>query len=200
MTRSKVEPLTQGGPAHLSQLGNSMEPPAAPTNSLTAFQQEFEYVCRTLRRLGVLPADIEDMAHEVYLVLSRRWAEYDQTRNLRPWLFALVLGVATSYRRRRSHELPYAVTDAKLEIEDPSPHPEQAMQVRQTRAFVVDALDQVPMKRRAVLVMHDIDQVSMRDVASVLGIPVFTAYSRLRKARMEFRAAAEALRKEGGLP
>ncbi len=100
----------------------------------------------------------------------------------------------------RSHELPYAVTDAKLEIEDPSPHPEQAMQVRQTRAFVVDALDQVPMKRRAVLVMHDIDQVSMRDVASVLGIPVFTAYSRLRKARMEFRAAAEALRKEGGLP
>jgi len=39
-----------------------MEPPAAPTNSLAAFQQEFEYVCRTLRRLGVLPADIEDMA------------------------------------------------------------------------------------------------------------------------------------------
>ena len=112
----------------------------------------------------------------------------------------LVLGVATTHRRRRAHELPYAGTDAKLEIEDPSPHPEQALQARQTRALVIDALDRVPLKRRAVLVMYDIDQVPMREVASVLGIPVFTAYSRLRKARIEFRAAAEALRQQGRLP
>jgi RNA polymerase sigma-70 factor (ECF subfamily) len=175
-----------------------MEPPPAPANCLTAFQQEFEYVCRTLRRFGVRPADVEDMAHEVYLVLSRRWAEYDATRSLRPWLFTLVLGVATSHKRRHARELSYDGSDARLEIEDPSPQPEQALQARQTRAMVVGALDRVPFKRRAVLVMHDIDQVPMREVAAALRIPVFTAYSRLRKARTEFRAAAESLRKEEG--
>jgi len=190
--------LTIYVPVHALRLGARMEAPSQPTSCFAAFQQEFEYVCRTLRRLGVRPADIEDMAHEVYLVLYRRWGEYDQTRSLRPWLFALVLGVATAQRRRHARE--FSGTDAQLEVEDPAPQPEQAVQVRQTRALVVRALDQIPLKRRAVLVMHEIDQVPIREVASALRIPVFTAYSRLRKAKVEFRVAAEALRKNGGLP
>jgi RNA polymerase sigma-70 factor (ECF subfamily) len=196
MTRRWVEVLTIYVPVHVLPVGTRMEAPSQPASCLAAFQQEFEYVCRTLRRLGVRPADIEDMAHEVYLVLNRRWGEYDQTRGLRPWLFAIVLGVATAQKRRHAREFPG--TDAQLEVEDPAPHPEQALQVRQARALVVSALDRVPVKRRAVLVMHEIDQVPMRDVASALGIPVFTAYSRLRKAKVEFRAAAEAIRKNGG--
>jgi RNA polymerase sigma-70 factor (ECF subfamily) len=157
-------------------------------------------VCRTLRRLGVQPADVEDAAHEVYLVLCRRWDEYDKTRSLRAWLFAIVLGVATSHRRRHSREFLHARTDAELELEDPAPHPERALQLRQMRALVVRALERVPIKRRVVLVMHDIDQAPMREIALTLGINMFTAYSRLRKARLEFRAAAESLRTNGGKP
>jgi len=40
-----------------------------------------------------------------------------------------------------------------------------------------------------VLVMHDLDQVPVPEVAATLSIPVFTAYSRLRKARRELKAA-----------
>jgi len=40
-----------------------------------------------------------------------------------------------------------------------------------------------------VLVMHDLDDTAMRDIASTLSIPLFTAYSRLRKARKEFERA-----------
>jgi DNA-directed RNA polymerase specialized sigma24 family protein len=42
--------------------------------------------------------------------------------------------------------------------------------------------------------MHDIDNVRMRDIASILSIPMFTAYSRLRKARKEFEAAVKVLK------
>jgi RNA polymerase sigma-70 factor (ECF subfamily) len=171
-----------------------------PTTCLSAFLQEFAYVCRTLRRLGVRPADIEDMAHEVYLVLSRRWDEYDQTRSLRSWLFPIVFGVASTQRRRHWRESPHANTDAELEIEDPAPHPERAAHLRQMRGLVVEALDQVPLTRRAVLIMHDIDQLPMREIAVTLQINMFTAYSRLRKARLEFRVATEALRKSGKWP
>ena len=90
--------------------------------------------------------------------------------------------------------------DAELELEDPAPHPERAAQLRQMRGLVVRTLDQVPLKRRAVLIMHDIDQVPMREIALTLEINMFTAYSRLRKARLEFRAAAERFRMNRGWP
>ena len=53
-----------------------------------------------------------------------------------------------------------------------------------------------PLPRRGVLVMHDIDDVPVGHVASVLGIPLFTVYSRLRKARRELEAAVRRLLKE----
>jgi len=111
-----------------------------------------------------------------------------------------VFGVASTQRRRHWRESPHANTDAELEIEDPAPHPERAAQLRQMRGLVVEALDHVPLKRRAVLIMHDIDQLPMREIAVTLQINMFTAYSRLRKARLEFRVATEALRKSGKWP
>ena len=47
-----------------------------------AFQGEFDYLCRTLRRLGVRTEDIEDDAHEVFLVLNRKWSDYDPSRQV----------------------------------------------------------------------------------------------------------------------
>ena len=46
------------------------------------------------------------------------------------------------------------------------------------------------------MVMHDIDDVPVREVASVLDIPLFTVYSRLRKARRELESAIRRLLKE----
>lgn len=70
------------------------------------------------------------------------------------------------------------------------------MQSKQARALVLAALERIPLPRRAVLVMHDIDDVAVSEVARVLGIPLFTVYSRLRKARRELQAALRRMLKE----
>ena len=57
-------------------------------------------------------------------------------------------------------------------------------------------LERIPLARRAVLVMHDIDDVPVEDVAAALAIPRFTVYSRLRKARRELEAAVRRLTSE----
>ena len=57
----------------------------------------------------------------------------------------------------------------------------------------VDAVLLAKLRRRAVLVMHELDGVPVRDVAAALGIPLFTVYSRLRKARRELGTAVRAL-------
>ncbi len=61
------------------------------------------------------------------------------------------------------------------------------------RALVLSALDRMPLERRAVFVMHEIDEHSIPDVARALDLPLNTAYSRLRIAREEFAAAVRRL-------
>jgi len=159
---------------------------------LFAFQKELDYVYRTLRRLGTSASEVEDLAQEVFLALRRSWTEYDPTRPLRPYLFGIAFRIASAYERKRSREVAFGV----VELGDSGPGPDEALQTKQARALVLAALERIPLPRRAVLVMHDLDEVPVGEVASVLAIPLFTAYSRLRKARRELEAAVRRMLKE----
>jgi RNA polymerase sigma-70 factor (ECF subfamily) len=159
---------------------------------LEAFQKELDYVFRTLRRLGTSPSEVEDLAQEVFLALRRSWPEYDRDRPLRPYLFGISFRIASAYQRKRSREVAFGV----VELGDTGPGPEDALHAKQLRAMVLAALERIPLPRRAVLVMHDLDDVSVGQIAAVLAIPLFTAYSRLRKARKEFEVAIRRLLKE----
>jgi len=158
---------------------------------LEAYQREFDYLVRTLRRLGVNPEDLEDLAHEVFLVLRRTWSEYDPERALKPYLFGIAFRVAASHRRKYWREVPFA----SVEGQDRAPYPDEVLAANQARALVLAALERIPLKRRAVLIMHDLDEVPVQDVAATLSIPLFTAYSRLRKARRELETAVTSLQK-----
>jgi RNA polymerase sigma-70 factor (ECF subfamily) len=156
---------------------------------LEAFRREFTYLTRTFRRLGVLRDDVEDLAHEVFLVLYRTWESYDPTRPFRPYLFGIAFRVACDHLRRRRRE----VSGGVVEIDDPGPRPDQEFETRQRRALLLKALEQVPLPNRAVLIMHDIEQIPMAEIASALSILRFTGYSRLRRARKVLAAAVVAL-------
>jgi RNA polymerase sigma-70 factor (ECF subfamily) len=154
------------------------------------FEAEFTYVFNTLRRLGVRESDLEDVTHEVFITVHRLLPEFDPARPLRPWLFGVAFRVASDYRRlaRNTREVP----------EDPVPEPidgalpaDEQIASAQARRLVIEALDDLELNRRAVLVLHDIDGQAIPQIAEVLGIPLNTAYSRLRLAREEFRAAVQ---------
>ena len=157
--------------------------------SLEAFEREFDNLLRTLRRLGVPRDDLEDLAQEVFMVLYQTWEKYDPERPLRAYIFGIAFRVSRNHFRKRMREVPQAVMD----FGDSAPRPDQALESSQARALVLRALKQVPLSRRAVLIMHDIDKLPMGDIASALSIYRFTGYSRLRKARKEFAAAVASL-------
>ena len=159
---------------------------------LEAFMRELDYVHRTLRRLGTSPSEADDLAQEVFLVLRKRWTAYDPGRPLRPFLFGIAFRIAAAHYRKSSREVPFEI----VEVGDTGPAPDDALQTKQARALVLAALEHIPLPRRAVLLMHDLDDVPVEDVASALGIPKFTVYSRLRKARREMETAVRRLTKE----
>jgi RNA polymerase sigma-70 factor, ECF subfamily len=161
------------------------------SSCLEAFQNEFDYLCRTLRRLGIHSQDLEDLAQEVFLVLNRKWHDYDPSRPLRPYLFGIAFRVVAAHGRRRGREVLWEPQD----VVDQGPRQDDLLESARARELVLRALEHVPLSRRAVFVMHDIDEVPMREITRTLSLPLFTGYSRLRKAREEFEAAVKALRK-----
>ncbi len=159
---------------------------------LEAYQQEITYVFHALQWLGARPQEIEDLAQEVFIALRRAWAHYDSSRPLRPYLFGVAFRVVSMQRRKRRREVAFGL----LEVRDGGAGPDEELQAKQTRAVVLRALEKIPLRRRAVLVMHDLEEVPMRQVAASLSIPLFTAYSRLRKARLELEAAIRKITKD----
>lgn len=159
--------------------------PAESSGCLEAYRRELDYLIGSLRRLGVASRDLEDVLHEIFLVMLKRWDDYDRERPLRPWLFGIAYRVAAGQRRRFAREVSSDEQEAEFEGEGP----EEALATSEARRLLLRALACVPIERRAVLIMHEVDETPMKDIAEQLEVPLFTAYSRLRKARQELDAA-----------
>lgn len=169
-------------------------PEAQPeTTCLGVYERELDYLFTTLQRLGASPREIEDLAQEVFMVLHRNWPTLDLTRPIRPYLFAVAFRVVCAHRRRRRREVPHAF----LETEDPAVGPEESLLSKQSAHLLMTALDAVPLQRRAVVVMHDLDGFSVVEIGARLSLTRFGVYARLRKARKELASALRRLVKEG---
>jgi RNA polymerase sigma-70 factor (ECF subfamily) len=154
------------------------------------YAAELDYVWRSLRRLGARAADLEDLAHEVFLVVHRRLGDYDPSRPLRPWLFGITLRVAAAGRRRAGR----VADDEPPELADPAPGADADLEAREARDLLHAALERVPLEQRAIVVLHDIDEVQVPDIAAALELPANTVYSRLRLGREKLAAAVKRLR------
>jgi RNA polymerase sigma-70 factor (ECF subfamily) len=142
---------------------------------------EVDYVNRTLRHLGAGASELDDLLQEVFLVMCRQRAQYDARRPLRPWIVGVVFRVLQESRRRRWRSPP-----AFIDTPEEPPSPEQQLISAETRALVLSALERLSRRHRALLVMHEMEEVPVRDLASTLSLPQNTLYSRLKRARLLF--------------
>ncbi|HEX7597215.1 MAG TPA: sigma-70 family RNA polymerase sigma factor [Polyangia bacterium] len=168
------------------------QPPDFPN----IYRTEFPYVWKTLRRLGTPPQDIEDLAHDLFIVVQRHLPQYDPARPLRPWLFGIALRVVADFRR--SPRNVREVLDDAVEPVDGKPTAHERLESSEARAMLLKALDTLDLDRRAVFVMHELDEIPIPEVASALAIPLNTAYSRLRLARAEMVTVLHRLRSGEG--
>jgi RNA polymerase sigma-70 factor (ECF subfamily) len=161
----------------------------------TILGSECSYVFHSLRRLGVHERDLEDVAHDVFLAIHKKLGDYDPARPLRPWIFAFAFRFAADYRKLARHRREkLADRDDAIEATDVGPSVDDRIDAARDRQLVLEALEALDLDKRAVFVMHEIDGNAMPAIATALGIPVNTAYSRLRLAREQFAASVKRLR------
>ena len=172
---------------------DASEPWSTPAPARASFeetyQQYFDFVWLSLRRLGVAPALLDDAAQDVFVVVHRRLHEFEYRSELKTWLFAIALRTARSYRRQRQ---PVSA-DGLEQLPGVGPTPHEALaQVEALRVMdtILAALDE---ERRALFIMVELEQIPVPEAAQVLGLKLNTAYSRLRLAREDFNAMVKRL-------
>jgi RNA polymerase sigma-70 factor, ECF subfamily len=177
-----------GVPAAHAAAGGGTSPLDA--SFVAAYRAHFSYVWRSLARLGIRDADLPDATHDVFVVVHRKLADYDTTRPMKPWLFGICYRTALDRKRKMSswREHPSDTIEAVAE----QPGSDDLVQARQAHATVQRALATLDDDKRAVFVLHEIEGLTMPEVAQILEAPLNTLYSRLRLARAAFVAAVRA--------
>ncbi|MBK7857712.1 MAG: sigma-70 family RNA polymerase sigma factor [Archangiaceae bacterium] len=171
-----------------ASLGQSMErDDAAARDFAQLYDAHVDFVWRSLRGLGVAEAHAADATQDVFIVVHRHLARFEGRASLRGWLFGIARKVAHDYRRRAQRKEQHEVLSELLVDGQKTPH-EAALEAEALRTLT-RLIEGLEVEKREVLVMVDVEQFSVPEVAEVLGINVNTAYSRLRAARQHLEAA-----------
>jgi RNA polymerase sigma-70 factor (ECF subfamily) len=152
----------------------------------------FDFISRTVRRLGVGLDEVEDAVQEVFMVGARRLDSVASGAE-RSFLFATALRIVSTRRRNAGRRR----TEARASLDDyehPAQSPEEASALGQARELLQDILMQMPLEQRTVFILFELEELAVPEIAEVVGVPAGTVNSRLRAAREIFRAAAERLK------
>jgi RNA polymerase sigma-70 factor, ECF subfamily len=156
---------------------------AARLSSLA--EAHFAYVWRLLRRIGLSDSDADDAAQQAFLVASRRLDDI-QPGSERAFLYKAAVHIACKSRRaqhrRREEDLDV------FTIEASSLGPDELVDRRRAREMLDAIVGTMPLELRVVFVLYEIDGLSTSKISEVVGIPLGTVASRLRRARADFEA------------
>lgn len=144
--------------------------------------------------------DAEDLAQETFLLAYRKWRQFEGRSAPSSWLYSIATRACQRRHRRRVGE------PARLEsLDDPLPSGETLVahlpspedgpfddQLRREAAEVVDrALVKLPLRFRLPLVLKELAELSLREIAAILGIEESTVKTRVHRARMALRTELE---------
>ncbi len=175
-------------PAGGHERRDEQEAPSGRLGAEQLFQRHATFVARFLTRIGAQRQEIDDLVQEVFLVAHRRGGYEPGPAQPTTWLAEIALRVASGERRktgRRDARLDLAETDAPA---DASP-PDERAAAKESLRRVERALDELSIEHRGVFVLFELEGQACEEIAAGLGIPVGTVYSRLHKARAEFKRA-----------
>jgi len=154
------------------------------------YAEHARFVWRVLRGMGVRESGIDDAVQDVFIVVHRRLHEFDGQNALSTWLFAIAYRVACDHRRKHKRQSVHdsleddATEHAAGDAPSPADNAEQAQRLRALH----DALDSLDDEKRALIVLAELEEQTVPQIAALTGISVNTVYTRLRRARLELQA------------
>ncbi len=165
----------------------------AVANLSALYELYFDFVWRSLRRLGVEDAVMDDAVQDVYLVVHRRLSDFKAEAQIKTWLFSIVLRVAQNYRRsarrRDARVRPPHSGEIEAAADRHSEGPHELAVKREAAVLLHKLLEEMDDDKRGIFILVELEGMTVAEAAEALRLNVNTAYSRLRGARLAFEEA-----------
>jgi RNA polymerase sigma-70 factor (ECF subfamily) len=164
-----------------------------PASLAQIYDTHFDFVWRNARRLGVPEASADDVAQDVFMIVQRRITTYDGRASMQSWIFGILVRVVSSHRRSyrrkgaRNVSLDHEATRDVPASADETPVA-QLERAERTRVLsrLLDDLDE---DKRALLILAELEDWTLREIAELYGSNINTIHSRLRAAKRDFERA-----------
>lgn len=166
------------------------------TNFDTVYEQHFPFVWRSVRRLGVPDAAVDDVVQDVFIIVHRRLSSFEGRSTLRAWLYAIVARVVRDFRRSLRRKPGQLGGNARVDADPESVADAISGGTRDDAAkanatqLLHEILSKLRDDRREVFILSELEEMTAVEIAAALGQNVNTIYSRLRAARRDFEQAA----------
>lgn len=138
-------------------------------------------VWRTLRNCGVLAADLDDAMQQVFIVASQKLHLIEEGRE-RAFLIGIAVRIASRTRRSRDRRRRIAMA-SQSGSGLTSPTPADELDRAEERRLFEAILETLPEGIRSVFVMYEVEGLTLAEIGEILGLPMGTVGSRLRRAR-----------------
>jgi RNA polymerase sigma factor (sigma-70 family) len=135
------------------------------------------------------PQDAEDISHATFMTAAKAAGSFDGRPSCRPWL----LGIAARLLARRRRSLgrcARAIREFAVLHDNSAIDPHRELVSRDELTAVCRAVKHLSEPKRIVLLLAEVEQLTCDEIASILGIPVGTVWTRLHHARQDLRRTA----------
>lgn len=175
--------------------GAELEGDGSERDGISTFEEimilhEHQVLMTALRLLGNIE-DAQDAAQEVFLRLYKYRRRFDAAREIAPWLYRITVNVCRDISRSRRKRSSVSLEDAAPEIAGANRDPRAEIAESEQRRIVAEALQTLPEKERVAVVLRDIEGLSTREVARILGSSETTVRSQISTARVKLKKFAD---------
>jgi RNA polymerase sigma-70 factor (ECF subfamily) len=183
--------LAVAGSHEKTALAAQESPDAERLRRLVA--HHFDFIWRSLRRLGVPARDTDDAAQHVFMVAARKIGPVS-VEGERAFLFQVALRIAADDRRtRRRH--PDANCEKDLpDVPESAPGPDELVDRQKARSVLDAIVAGLPLELRVAFVLFELEEMTVAEIAGLLDLPQGTVASRLRRSRELFESAVNRYR------
>jgi RNA polymerase sigma-70 factor (ECF subfamily) len=127
--------------------------------------------------------DAEDVVQEAYMRAFKFFGGF-RGGDSRAWLLTIVRNTCYTWmQQNRSRELTSVLDEEMYAIEGPGPNPEAMLLQNTNNAELRQALDELPIEFREAIVLRELEEMSYKEIAGIMGVPLGTVMSRLARGR-----------------
>ena len=139
--------------------------------------------------------EARDLAQEILVRVWQRLPQLEDPERFVSWMLSIARNAAIDRVRRRKARPPAQDIPAEdmVALEDPGPAPDADAESGSARRMVHRAIDSLGEIHREMLLLREIQGLSLEEVGRVLGLPVGTVKSRSNRARLELANALSGL-------